>query len=97
MNSLLIYTEQTSPRLAYIFDLLINDLLGLTYTFTYSKEEFAAHTGAKFSYAAERVADELFFESVKFLFEDDVKYQPLDFCEWQNLVGFFPVYKDSTV
>jgi hypothetical protein len=97
LNSLLIYTEQTTPRLTYIFDLLISDLLGLTYTLTHSKEEFAAHTGAKFSYAAERVADELFFESVKFLFEDDVKYQPLDFCEWQNLIGFFPVYKDSTV
>lgn len=97
MDKLLIYTEQSSPRLVYIFNLLVKDLLGLSYTLTHTKEEFKNYSGPKFSYATERVADELFFESVKFLFEEDVKYQPIDFCDWENLVGFFPVFKDSVI
>jgi len=48
MNQLLIYTEKTSNRLTYTFDLLIKDLLGLDYGLTGDKKIFSKHSGAKF-------------------------------------------------
>lgn len=95
MNSLLIYTEQTSARLEYTFCLLLKEILGLDYEITNQQEIFAEHTGAKFSYCKQRVKDELHFENASLLFEKDVKYQPINFIEWDDTIGYFPVYSDS--
>ncbi|MES2621423.1 MAG: polysaccharide deacetylase family protein [Bacteroidota bacterium] len=97
MSSLLIYTEQTSNRLTYIFDLLIGDLLGLDYELTGDKEKFATYTEAKFSYANQPVADEIFFASALLLFEKNIDLQPITFCHHGGLSGFYPVSKQSTI
>lgn len=97
MNKLLIYTEQTSPRLVYTFNLLLKDLLGLQYELTSAKEQFREHEGPKFSYSTSSLQDELHFASVPFLFETDIKYQPINFIDWEDLVGFFPVFSESAV
>lgn len=91
MNHLLIYSPQTSPRLTYILDLILGELLGLTYTLTTSAEDFKTHTGPGFSYAPSPVADELFFCSTWLLFETDVRHQPIALAEYGNTIGFFPV------
>lgn len=97
MDSLLIYTEQSSPRLIYTLNLLVKNLLGLKYELTQNAEEFKEFNGPKFSYSTKPVYDELHFESVKFLFENDIKYQPINFIEWENHVGFFPVYEAGVI
>lgn len=97
MNNVLVYTEKAPNRLTYIFDLLLADLLGLAYTITHSKETFAAHNGPRFSYATAPVGNELFFESDKFLFETNIAYQPINFCEWNELRGFYPVNDNSAI
>jgi hypothetical protein len=78
-----------------LFDLLLKDLLGLDYRITHVKEEFLQHTGPCFSYSKQRIGNELHFESVNLLFETDTKYQLINFIEWDNLIGYFPVYHES--
>lgn len=97
MNKVLVYTDQTSARLEYTFDLLLTDLLGLEYQLTQSKEVFASSTDPKFSYAALPVADEIFFESASLLFEKENKAQPINFCEHGKLRGFYPVSERSHI
>lgn len=97
MESLLIYTEQSSPRLVYTLNLLIEDLSGVSYALTHNREEFKHFIGPKFSYSPEAVDDELHFGSVKFLFETDIRHQAGGFIEWDNLVGGFPVHQESAI
>ncbi len=97
MEPLLIYTEQSSNRLIYILDLLVADLLGMSYELTHQKEYFKEYRGPKFSYAKERLGDELYFQSVSLLFETQVKLQIIQFVDWKGLVGFFPVSNDSAL
>jgi len=92
---LLIYTEQTTERLIYTFDFILGELLGLEYALTHNKEAFTVHSGPKFSYATARLKDELFFESVSVLFEADINLQPVEFIEYEDMVGFYPVSRDS--
>lgn len=97
MNQLLIYTEQTSNRLTYIFDLLLGEIMGLTYELTSDKDFFSNAPLPKFSYAKQPIADEIFFANVPLLFETDIKPQPINFCEHGDLRGFFPVYHEQSL
>ncbi|MFN8287319.1 MAG: polysaccharide deacetylase family protein [Chitinophagales bacterium] len=97
MADLLIYTERTNNRVAYTFDLMVCDLLGLSYEFTHDKEAFNAYKGAKFSYAQEPCGEELFFRSYKLLFETEIKHQPFTFCEHGRIKGFFSVLEPSAI
>jgi peptidoglycan/xylan/chitin deacetylase (PgdA/CDA1 family) len=97
MNHVLIYTEATSNRLTYTFDLLLSDLLGLSYELTHDKDFFAKSELPKFSYAKTNVGDELFFQSVKLLFELNVHHQPILFCEHGNLKGFYGTPGNATL
>ncbi|MDB5281234.1 MAG: hypothetical protein JWO06_309 [Bacteroidota bacterium] len=95
MNKLLIYTQRTSPRLTYILDFILGDLLGLTYDLTQDKNKFNEHTGAKFSYARAPIADEIWFESVELLFETTITLQPISYAERGKMLGFYQVSEKS--
>jgi hypothetical protein len=97
-NPLLVYTFEHSNRLAYIFDLMLKELLGLNYRFTHSKDELVSYEGPKFSYAREPIANELFFESVRLLFEENIYHQQIVFADYEGMKGLFPVlHKSSAV
>lgn len=93
----MIYTERTSERLSYIFDFILGELLGLEFITTNDKEVFLSFTGPKFSYASKPVAGELFFASASVLFENDLTLQPVDFIDYENMVGFYPVEAPSAM
>lgn len=95
MNHLFIYTEKQSPRVKYIFDFLFTEILGLTYELTHEKEKIRNYQGPKFSYAKNPVGDELFFEAAQLLFETALLLQPIDFCDYENMTGFYFVSKRS--
>lgn len=97
MNQLLIFTPQTSNRLTYTFDLMIKDLLGLSYELTNNHDYFFNYTGAKFSYAPQPVTDEIFFESATLLFETDIAPQPINFCTHGKIKGFYPCRNKSAI
>ena len=97
MNKVLVYTDHTSARLTYTFDLILTDLCLLTYELTHDKEFFSAYAEPKFSYASSAVADEIFFEAVTLLFETANKPQPINFCEYEKIRGFYPVSDQSRI
>ena len=92
---LLIFTEQTSERLKYTFDFIIGDLLGLEYDLASDKELFLNHSGAKFVYAPSAIGNELFFECASVLFETNITIQPLDFINYENMIGLYRVSEQS--
>lgn len=96
MNKILVYTEQTSPRLKYIFDLMLKDLLGLDYELTSDKDFFVSSPSPKFSYATAPVSDEIFFQAEKLLYEVANKPQPINFCQHDKLRGFYPVTSERS-
>lgn len=91
MNEILVYTPKVTNRLTYTFDVLLNELLGITPTFTTSDEEFAEHTGPKLSYSLWPLGNEVFFEATKLLFEDIIEPQPLEMVESHGLQGMYQV------
>lgn len=78
---LLIYTPIITTRIRYIFDLFFNNILITDFEITSDKQAFLAHIGAKFSYAHQPLADELFFKQSKLLTEKTIVYQQLNLVD----------------
>lgn len=93
MDKVLIYTPQVTARVQYTFELLLTDLLSLACELTIDADYFNAYTGPKFSYAKQPLANELFFECSKLLFEEKVRHQPISIAQHDNIQGFFPTPK----
>lgn len=96
MNELLVYTPKVTNRLTYIFDVLLNEILGITVSFTTSDDEFAAHDGPKISYSLWPLGNEVFFEATKLLFEDIIEPQPLEAIEYNGIPGMYQVNNPSS-
>lgn len=96
-NSLLIYCPKKSPRLKYIFDLVLVDILGLEYSFCEKTEEFRYFSGPKFSYCDHPVSDELFFFSSRLLFEKGIEDQQINVFEWKGMPVFFGTHPKYTI
>jgi hypothetical protein len=66
---LLLLTSTVTPRIRFIFRIVLKDLLGLEYTLTTSTEEFNNFEGPKIAYTKEPAAGGLFLEPAGLLFE----------------------------
>lgn len=93
MSTLLIYTHETTPRLKYIFDLMLGDLLSVPYELTTNADKFHEHTGPKFSYSKKSLNGELHFESTNLLYEMGLRQQTIITIQHDNIQGFFPTAK----
>ncbi len=69
---LLIFSPLLSPRLEYIFRLMLNDMLGLSWAITVNREEYRAYPGPKLVYAPAPVDEGLFMEASGMLFESQL-------------------------
>ncbi|MDR2979346.1 MAG: polysaccharide deacetylase family protein [Bacteroidales bacterium] len=85
----------SSPRVFYIFRVMMENILRISYRVTTDKEEFGNYEGLKFSYG-ERCSDELHFGAVSLLFEEGIQEIPLDSIDWNGYRLFFPV-EDSAL
>lgn len=88
-ETLLIYTQKDSPRLRYIFDLILTDILGLSYKITHETETFRTHQGPRFSYGDHPVDEELFFFASRLLFEKGIEDQQINVFDWKGMPVFF--------
>ncbi|MDR1006732.1 MAG: polysaccharide deacetylase family protein [Bacteroidales bacterium] len=59
---MLVFVDKITPRVRYIFDLLLNDLVGTPFHFAKSKEEFIQSKEEKLSYAVSKICDEVFVQ-----------------------------------
>lgn len=94
---LLVYTHKITNRLRYTFKQIFEEILGLPLRFTTDKEEFVAYIGTKLSYTFEPVEDELFFHARDLLFEKRLRNVELNPKFYDDILGFFPVSKHSTM
>ncbi len=66
---LLILTSSVTARLEYICSLLLQDMLGIEYDLTTSRDAWDGHAGPKLCYMKEPAGDALFIEAAGLLFE----------------------------
>ncbi len=88
----LVYTTSTTPRLRYIFDLMLTDLVGIEFEITHDVDKFIFYNGPKFNYSEKQFGEELFFFATQFLFEKKIKQQDLSVLDWQDTKAFFATH-----
>lgn len=91
---LLIYTHKITPRLQYIADLLLRELLEIDFEFTTSTDRFYQHEGYKLNYSRNRIGGELFIYSHSILFESEIHQQRMEYGEVNGITTLFlPIKK----
>ena len=88
-EKLLVYTSKNTPRLRFIFELMLHDIIGVDYSLTHDANEFKLFDGPKFSYCDHAIADEPFLFASRLLFEKGIEDQQINVFEWKNLPAFF--------
>jgi hypothetical protein len=88
-DRLLVYTIKSTPRLKFIFDLVLNDLVGVDYQITHDEKQFRAYEGPRMSYCDQHIADEPFFFASRLLFEKGIEDQQINVFEWKDVPVFF--------
>ncbi|MCB0644001.1 MAG: hypothetical protein KDC44_20285 [Phaeodactylibacter sp.] len=78
MEPVLIYTHQQTPRLRYILDLMLGQLLGLSYQLTTDPEHYLTHQGPVINYSKKGLrTGELHIIPHTLLFEAGIKDQAI--------------------
>ena len=94
---MLILVPKTTNRLHYIFDLIIKDLLGISFKFTTDNETFTSFNGPKFHYGNNQFWNEPFQKATNLLFEHDIAEKELKIVDYKDVKAFFPVYNEKSV
>ena len=89
---LLVHVPKITGRVAYTFDLLLGDLLGLDFEFTTDAKRFMAEEGPKMHYGLDRLCDAPFVKSVNLLFERNINEKDTQSIDFEDVKGLFPVY-----
>ena len=89
---LLVLVPKITDRVAYIFDLLLGDLLGIDFTLTTDMERFKVEECPKLQYGPERRCDVPFLKSINLLFERHIEEQDTKSIDFEDTKGLFPVY-----
>lgn len=92
---ILVYAENITPRVKYIFDIVFTDILKISYSITNIKKLFLSSQGIKFNYSKTRFKDELFVYSSDLLFQNSIEKQEIEVTEWQGLKIFFQTNSQS--
>ncbi|MEN8225778.1 MAG: polysaccharide deacetylase family protein [Bacteroidota bacterium] len=94
---ILIYSPQLSPRIRYIFKLIIGGLLKDEVVFTTDKAELSSHEGPKINYSSDPdTEDALFFQAEGLLSEKEIGNKALSMIEGEAIPAFFPVGKPAS-
>ena len=94
---MLILVPKTTNRLHYIFDLILKDLLGISFKLTTDNETFASHNGPKFHYGNSQFWNEPFQKAANILFEHDITEKELRIIDYKDVKAIFPVYNEKSL
>ncbi|RLD62640.1 MAG: hypothetical protein DRJ01_05790 [Bacteroidetes bacterium] len=92
---ILIYVENITPRIKYIFDLVFIDILKTSYSITDIKNLFINSQGIKFNYSKAKFNDELFVYATDLLFQTYIEKQEIEVTDWNGLKIFFQTNTES--
>ncbi|HXB28537.1 MAG TPA: hypothetical protein VNW49_01900 [Puia sp.] len=92
---MLFYSDQNSPRLTYILDLISNEIFNEAFILISDKDAFISCTGAKLNYSDERLSgNEFFIKRHGLLFETDIHYQQIKRFDFLGKPAFFETTGD---
>ncbi len=96
---LLVYVPQNTSRLNYIFKQVCGEILGFEVSFTSKVETFIAFQGVKFSYAKNRLGNEVFVQQFGLLEEQGITDVSIIVEQWEELQvpSFFRVSSNSDI
>jgi len=87
---LLIYTPTVTARIRYIFDLMIRDMLGISFSHTRSPDEYRDHKGPKLWYDSIPPENGLFLEPAVLLYGHDISPVEPGFLVYDGVPALFP-------
>jgi hypothetical protein len=92
---MLFYSDQNSPRLTYILDLICNEIFNVPVILISDKDEFISYTGAKMNYSHDRLSgNEFFINHHELLFETDIREQQINRIDFLGKPAFFKTTGD---
>jgi len=94
--NLLIYSYKDSPRLRYILDILLSEILGVSYEITHNTQSFNDFRGSKINYSDKPLKNKaVWIIPHNILFENKIVKQNIIVSEWDNLKIFFKTSPES--
>jgi hypothetical protein len=88
---LVIYSENTSPRADYVFDLVFKQEFEIEYSLTSDRNIFDAHQEEKLNYSDSKKSEaELFIKSASLLFENFIEKKEIPVAEKFETTILFP-------
>ena len=96
-SQILVYVNKITPRIQYIFDLLLHDIIGLEIKITNDKSEYLSSSLPKITYADHAFGDEFFIYSSRLLFEKGIEDQDINVFEWKNIPVFFGTHPKYSI
>lgn len=94
---ILIYVPKITSRINYTFRQLCKRILGFEINFTTKIETFIAYKGVKFSYANQRLGNEIFIQAHGLLTEQGVNDVEITVSKWQEVPYFFKTSSQSDI
>ncbi|MDQ3190247.1 MAG: polysaccharide deacetylase family protein [Bacteroidota bacterium] len=86
---MLIYCKVINPRVEYIFDFLLSDLLGISIDFSTDFIYFDSYQGPKINYSSQASEKGWFLRPSELLFESGITEQALNVFEHKEVKSFF--------
>ena len=90
-----IFTTANVPRLRYVADLILNEILGLTWEIVTDRRRLGKYP--VINYSEEKIPDSFRIKPVHLLFEKGVRTQEVAVNNWKGVPVFFPLPDDSDI
>jgi len=94
---ILIYVPKVTPRINYTFRQVCKRILGFNINFTTKIETFIGFKGVKFSYANQRLGNEIFIQAHGLLNEQGVNDLEISVSEWDGEPYFLKTSTQSDI
>jgi len=95
---LLVYTKKVNPRIRYLFKVVLRHYFGIDdYRLTEDPDQYKAHEGPKFSYAAARLDKGLHFHAGGLLEQRGVQEQQIETGTHQEVITLFHHRKTASL
>lgn len=93
----IIYADRVTPRVQYIFEFLLGDILGLDISFTQSQEDFSRFEGIQINYSKNDYGKGIFIECNDLLFQEGVTEHIPEVITYQGIPAFYKTSASSTL
>ena len=88
-SHIFIYVQKITPRVKYIFNLILKDCLGLEFTITNNEDDYRLFEGYKFSYSIQPIESAFHIISCDLIFESGIREQTIQMHNHDKYVKYF--------